>query len=313
MIAVQEISSSIHERLNSVTRQVGNTPLLPIVRLHTNPRVKIYAKAEWQQLGGSVKSRPALSIIRSAIQNGELHENRHLLDATSGNTGIAYAAIGAKLGIPVTLCIPENVSKKRKAILAELGATVIYTSKFDSTDGAQEKARELAAAYPEKYYYADQYNNPANWQAHYHGTALEIFRQTGGQITHFVAGLGTTGTFVGTGRRLKQLKPGIRLIALHPDTALHGLEGWKHLDTAKVPGIYDHQLVDENRLIDTIESYEMIKTVAEKENLLLSPSAAANLIGALKIANELDEGVLVTVFPDNGEKYDEVLQQIFNS
>ena len=313
MIDTIEISSDLKFRLLQIEALVGNTPLMPIRNLHQNSKVKIFAKAEWQQIGGSVKSRPAFSIIRTAIENGDLNEERHLLDATSGNTGIAYAAIGEELGIPVTLCLPENASVERKELLASLGANIIYTSRFESTDGAQEKARTLSLLEPEKYYYADQYNNDANWQAHYHGTALEIFQQSNQEITHFIAGLGTTGTFVGTSRRLKELNPAIQTIALHPETALHGLEGWKHLETAKVPGIYDDQIADENRLADTLAAYDMVKAAAEKEDLLLSPSAAANLAGAVRLAEEIDEGVIVTIFPDNADKYGEVIEHIFGN
>ena len=280
MLDTIDISSDLKLRLTQIESLVGNTPLIPIRRLHQNPRVKIFAKAEWEQLGGSIKSRPAFGIIKAAIEDGYLDEERHLLDATSGNTGIAYAAIAAELGIPVTICLPENASQERKDLLWNLGANIVFTSRFESTDGAQEKARELKAVYPDKYFYADQYNNEANWKAHYNSTAFEIYQQTEQQITHFVAGLGTTGTFVGTSRRLKELDSEIQCIALHPDTALHGLEGWKHLETAKVPGIYDGQIADQNLLVDTLVAYEMVKLAKEKENLLLSPSAAANLAGA---------------------------------
>ncbi len=304
-------SPQLKQRLKEIRPFIGNTPLFPLNRISPSPGVRILAKLEWQQLGGSVKARPAFQIIHSAIEQGRLFPEQRLLDATSGNTGIAYAAIGAALGIPVTLCLPENASQERKQLLQALGAEIIYTSRFESTDGAQEKARELAERYPERYFYADQYNNPANWQAHYYGTAEEIYHQTGGRITHFVAGLGTTGTFVGTGRRLKERVPGVRLIALQPDTALHGLEGWKHLETARVPGIYDPQLADAVLPVDTAEAYALIRRVAREEGLLLSPSAAANLAGAVKVAREIEQGMVVTVFPDNADKYGEVLRRIF--
>ena len=295
------------ERLHQIEALIGNTPLYPINRVYNKPGVKIYAKLEWQQFGASVKARPAFNIIKQAILNGNLNENVHLLDATSGNTGIAYASIGAALGIPVTLCLPENASAERKIILKSLGVNIIYTSRFEGTDGAQDKAKELKEQFPEKYYYADQYANDANWKAHYHTTAVEIYSQTRGEISHFVAGLGTTGTFTGTGRRLRELQPDVRLTSLEPDLALHGLEGWKHLETAKVPKIYDNTIAHENFGIDTLEAYELVKQFAKTEGFLLSPSAAANLVGAIKVAENIKQGVIVTLFPDNADKYGEVL------
>lgn len=307
----QEIDIKLVEQLDVIGRFIGNTPLFPITNLHSNERVKIYAKLEWQQLGGSVKSRPAFNIIKNAILNGELTSEKRLLDATSGNTGIAYAAIGAALGTKVTICLPENASEERKTILKAYGAEIIYTSKFGSTDEAQELAQELYLKNPDKYYYARQYQNDSNWKAHYLTTSEEIWRQTNGDITHFVAGLGTTGTFTGTGRRLRELNPTIQLISLQPDSALHGLEGWKHLETAIVPTIYDNTIAHENLEMDTYQAYETIKRVAATEGLLISPSAAANLNGALQVAAQLSEGVIVTVFPDNAEKYSEVINNLF--
>lgn len=307
----QEIDLKLTEQLDVIGKFIGNTPLFPITRLHANENVKIFAKLEWQQLGGSVKSRPAFNIIKNAILSGELSPEKRLLDATSGNTGIAYAAIGAALGIPVTICLPENASEERKTILKAYGAEIIFTSKFGSTDEAQEIAQELSEKNPDKYYYARQYQNEANWKAHYHTTAEEIWRQTNGEITHFVAGLGTTGTFTGSGRRLRELNPDIRLISLQPDSALHGLEGWKHLETAIVPTIYDPTIAHQNLEMDTYNAYDTIKRVAATEGLLISPSAAANLNGALQVADQLDAGVIVTVFPDNAEKYSEVINNLF--
>jgi S-sulfo-L-cysteine synthase (O-acetyl-L-serine-dependent) len=273
--------------------------------------VEIYAKQEWYQIGGSVKARAAYNIISEAIYSGELYHGRHLLDASSGNTAIAYAAIGAALDIPVTICLPENASEERKTTLRAFGVNLIYTSKFGGTDEAQDRARELYNINSDKYFYADQYSNENNWKAHYKTTALEIFNQTNGRVTHFVAGLGTTGTFTGASRRLKELNPHIKAISLQPDAALHGLEGWKHLETAVVPSIFDASLADDNLLIDTYDAYEMIKKAANQEGLLLSPSSAANLVGALTLADQIEEGVIVTVLPDNGEKYWEVLNLIF--
>ena len=250
-------------------------------------------------------------IISSAKQwrTGELTTRRTLLDATSGNTGIAYAHIARLLNIPVALCLPENASKERKDILQSLGVRLILTSRFEGTDGAQQVARSMAEEDPAGYFYADQYKNENNWKAHYYSTAPEIFRELPG-ITHFVAGLGTTGTFVGTGRRLRELDPSIRLISLQPDFALHGLEGWKHLETAIVPEIYDPLVADANEAVSTEEAYEMIRAFHRHEGLLLSPSAAANIVGTLRIAETLEEGILVTVLPDNADKYSEIIQKI---
>ncbi len=301
----------LKSRVHQVGQLVGNTPLYPITKAYSKKGVQIYAKLEWQQLGSSVKSRPAFNIIKQAVYDGKLDNNKHLLDATSGNTGIAYASIGAALGIPVTLCLPENASEGRKTILKSLGANLIFTSRFESTDGAQLKAKELFAERPDKYYYADQYANDSNWKAHYETTAPEIWAGTYGKITHFVAGLGTTGTFMGTSRGLKAYKNDIEVVALQPDNPMHGLEGWKHLETAIVPKIYDNQLADGFLEIDTLQAYEMVKTIAQTEGLLVSPSAAANLQGAIQLAKSIDEGVIVTTFADDASKYAEVLQHIF--
>lgn len=289
--------------------QIGNTPIHPISKLFHKKGVRIFAKKEWLQLSGSVKARAAYNIIRTAILSGEITRSKILLDATSGNTGIAYASIAKALRIPVTLCLPENASQERKEILLALGADIIYTSKFEGTDGSQEVAKELAKKSPEKYFYADQYKNENNWKAHYNGTALEIY-ESFPNITHFVAGLGTTGTFVGTGRKLKELSPLIQLISLQPDSPLHGLEGWKHLETAIVPKFYDPTIADRNFEIDTMESYEILKAAKKHEGLLLSPSSAANLAGAIKVAEKIDEGIIVTVLPDNADKYSEIINRI---
>lgn len=303
---------NLTDRLKTVESLIGNTPLLPIQRAFHKPGVQIFAKLEWLQLGQSVKARPAFNIIKNAILSGELSPHKRLLDATSGNTGIAYASIGAALGIPITICIPENASKERKIILKSLGAELVYTSPFESTDGSQAKAKALFAERPDLYYYADQYNNASNWQAHYDGTAEEIFAQTKKEITHFVTGLGTTGTFVGTSRRLKELNANIQLVSLHPETALHGLEGWKDLETAKVPGIYDESVADQQLIVSTMDAYDLVKKFAKTEGLLISPSAAANLSGAIKVAEQIDKGVIVTVFPDDASKYSDVIEQIFS-
>ncbi len=303
----------INAKLEKVSALVGNTPLYRLSNVFRKPGVEIYAKLEWHQLGGSVKSRPAFNIIKNAIIEGKLTEQKQLLDATSGNTGIAYASIGAALGIPITLCLPENASEERKQILKALGANIIYTSRFESTDGAQIKAKELVKEHPNKFYYADQYANDNNWKAHFETTGVEIWNQTNGRITHFISGLGTTGTFTGVSRRLKKYNEEIELLALQPDNPMHGLEGWKHLETAIVPKIYDAKLVDRFLEIDTLEAFDMVKKVAQKEGLLISPSSAANLLGAIKLGKEIDQGVIVTTFADNGDKYTEVMNQIFNS
>lgn len=297
-------------RLRSAGRRIGNTPLHRISGLFSKKGVRIYAKKEWEQLSGSVKARAAFNIIRDALERGALHRGKILLDATSGNTGIAYATIAAELGLRVTLCLPENASPERKQILQTLGAEIIFTSRFEGTDGAQEVALELATRHPDLYFFANQYKNDNNWKAHYHHTAAEIL-EAHPEITHFVAGLGTTGTFVGTGRRLKEFNPAIQLVALQPDSALHGLEGWKHLETAVVPGIYDDTVADESLEIDTAEAYEIIKAAMKYEGLSLSPSSAANLAGALQIAEKLESGTIFTVFPDNADKYTDITSKLF--
>ena len=302
-------NKALLKKVQELEPKVGNTPLLPLHHIFRKKNVQLYAKQEWKQLSGSVKCRPAYQIIKDAILNYELDEDTTLLDATSGNTGIAYAAIGKELGIKVTLCLPENASKERKQILLSLGAEIIFTSKFEGTDGAQQVARQLAAAEPEKYFYADQYRNENNWKAHYETTAPEIYNALP-TVTHFVAGLGTTGTFVGTSRRLKELNPAIRLISLQPDSALHALEGWKHLDTAQVPGIYDDKVADKNIEVSTEEAYEYLKAILKYEGWFVSPSAAANVAGAIKVAEQLESGVVVTVLPDNADKYGDIIKQI---
>ncbi|TAK40580.1 MAG: cysteine synthase family protein [Saprospiraceae bacterium] len=302
----------LEEKIQRVSQLVGNTPLYEIRTVFRKPGVRIFAKLEWQQLGGSVKSRPAFNIIKKALAEDHFTGGRCLLDATSGNTGIAYAAICAALGIPVTLCLPENASPERKRMLRSFGAQIEYTSKFDGTDGAQLRAKEMFREHPDRYFYADQYANNNNWKAHFETTAPEIWHQTKGRVTHFVAALGTTGTFTGTGRGLRQFNSRVELIALQPDNPMHGLEGWKHLETAIVPQIYDDSLPDRTLEIGTPEAYDMVKLLAQREGLLVSPSAAANLLGAIKVARQTDRGVVVTTFADDASKYAEVMEQIFN-
>lgn len=284
---------------------VGNTPLLPLRRLSRglSPHVKIFAKAEWFNPGGSVKDRPAINIIRTALANGDLGNGKRLLDSTSGNMGISYATFGAALGVPVTLALPASASLERIAILRALGAELILTDPLEGSDGAILTARKLAAEYPDLYWYANQYNNPANWQAHYKSTGPEILCQTNEQITHFVAGLGTSGTLMGTGRYLKEQLPHVKIIAFQPDASFHGLEGLKHMPTAIKPGIYDESFADDNLEIRTEAAYEMVKRLAREEGLFVGISSGAAAVAALRVASKLDEGVVVTLFPDAGYKY----------
>jgi cysteine synthase B len=286
---------------------IGNTPLLRLARIGSDfPNVEFYAKAEWFNPGGSVKDRPAFSMIQAGLASGALRPGKTLIDATSGNTGIAYATVAAALGYPVKLCLPDSASDERKRILAALGAELVITSGDEGTDGAIRRVHEIVLSDPEKYFYPDQYSNPANWQAHYHTTANEIWEQTGGSITHFVAALGTSGTFIGTARRLKELKPSIRSISLQPDAAFHGLEGWKHMPTALRPAIYDHTLADENLEVGTERAYRMVKRIARIEGLLVSPSAAAALLGCFQVAERVvprERAVIVTIFADSASKY----------
>ncbi|HLJ28223.1 MAG TPA: cysteine synthase family protein [Candidatus Angelobacter sp.] len=289
--------------------RVGNTPLLRFESLTREwLQIEILGKAEWANPGGSVKDRAAFNIIETAWQSGALRPGKRLLDATSGNTGIAYAMIGAARAIPITLCVPANVSMERKRILAAYGAEVIWTDPLEGSDGAIRKARELYQADPEKYFYADQYSNDANWLAHYHGTAAEIWSQTEGAVTHFVAGLGTSGTFMGTARRLKELNPAIRVISFQPDSAFHGLEGLKHMPSALVPKIYDPSLADSELEIGTEAAYEMVKRVARTEGVLLGISSGAALAASLMVAqqanaSQAESATIVTVLPDSADKY----------
>ncbi len=291
----------------SVLDRIGHTPLLRLERLGRDfPHLELYAKAEWFNPGGSVKDRPALAMILDGERRGLLQPGKIILDATSGNTGIAYAMIAAARGYKVRLCLPANASIERKRILRGYGAELILTDPGEGSDGAIRRARELCAKEPELYFYSDQYSNAANWQAHYHGTASEIWEQTAGRITHFVAALGTSGTFCGTTRRLKELNPGVRCVSLQPDSSFHGLEGWKHMPTAIVPSIYDAALADENLEVRTEDAYRLCKRLAREEGLLVSPSAGGALWGALEVAKGIPAGepaVVVTIFPDGGDKY----------
>ena len=297
-------SSKLGER--SLSR-IGNTPLLRLERVVRDlPNVQLLGKAEWYNPGGSVKDRAAYNIVKEGRRSGKFTSGKTLLDSTSGNTGIAYAMIGAAEGFSVTLCMPENVSVERKRILFAYGADIIYTDAAEGSDGAILAARELAAHEPEKYFYADQYSNDANWQAHYHGTANEIWQQTEGRITHFVSMLGTSGTFVGTARRLKEFNPSIRCISLQPDSPFHGIEGAKHMASAMVPGIYDPALADEDIGISTEDSYAMAIRLSREQGLLIGISSGAAIAGARQVAQRHDpqqEAVIVAILPDSGDKY----------
>jgi cysteine synthase B len=291
---------------------VGNTPLLPLRRItlrhaqdgrNLSPRVKVFAKAEWFNPGGSVKDRPAINIIQTALANGDLRNGKRLLDSTSGNMGISYATFGAALGIPVTLVLPSSASSERISILRALGAELILTDPTEGSDGAILKARELAAERPDLYWYANQYNNDANWQAHYKSTGPEILRQTDERVTHFVAGLGTSGTLMGTGRSLREQLPHVKIIAFQPDASFHGLEGLKHMPTAIKPGIYDERFANETLSVVTEDAHSMLLRLAREEGLFVGISSAAAAVAALKVAEQLEEGVVVTLFPDAGYKY----------
>ncbi|HVG20526.1 MAG TPA: cysteine synthase family protein [Blastocatellia bacterium] len=283
---------------------VGDTPLLRLRNIAARSGgVEIYVKAEWFNPGGSVKDRPALNMILDGERTGRLTPGKVILDATSGNTGIAYAWIGAARGYKVKLALPQNASEERKRILRSYGAELALTSPLEGSDGAIREARRLYEENPELYFYPDQYNNPANWRAHYETTAYEIWQQTAGRVTHFVAGLGTSGTFVGVSRRLRELNPQVKAISFQPDSPFHGLEGLKHMETAIVPGIYDSTIADENYEIGTEAAHEYARRLGKQEGLLVGVSSGAALACALKVAEALDEGVIVTVFPDGGDKY----------
>ena len=286
--------------------RIGNTPLIRLRRIVRDvpANIEIYAKAEHLNPGGSVKDRAALAMILAGERSGELTGGKTILDATSGNTGIAYAMIGAVRGHPVTLCLPKNASLERKRILKLYGAKIIETDPMSGTDGAQLKAKELVEKFPGKYFYPDQYNNEHNWKAHFNESAPEIWRETGGRITHFLAGLGTTGTFIGTSRGLKKFNPKIHCVSMQPAAPLHGLEGMKHLETAIVPGIYDASVADENVTVETEDAQAMTRRLAKEEGLFVGVSSGANVLAALELARKLKtEAVIVTILCDGGGKY----------
>jgi cysteine synthase B len=293
------------DSIGDLTTLVGNTPLLPLRRISRDlsPRVKVFAKAEWFNPGGSVKDRPALNILRTALADDSLGNGKRLLDSTSGNMGISYATFGAALGIPVTLALPSSASPERISILRALGAELILTDPTEGSDGAILMARQLAAEKPDEFWYANQYNNDANWQAHFKSTGPEILCQTDEQVTHFVAGLGTSGTLMGTGRYLRGQLPNIKIIGFQPDASFHGLEGLKHMPSAIKPGIYDPSFAEENLGIVTEEAHGMVLRLAREEGLFVGISSGAAAVAAMKVARGLEEGVVVTLFPDAGYKY----------
>ena len=301
----QADSDSDLDSTKGIASLVGDTPLLSLQRLRGSlPRPpQLLAKADWFNPSGSVKDRPALNIIEAALAKGDLADNKRLLDSTSGNMGISYATFGAALGIPVTLTIPASASPERFAILRALGAELILTDPTEGSDGAIVEARKLASENPDQYWYANQYNNPANWQAHYKSTGPEILAQTNGEITHLVVGLGTSGTLMGTGKYLREQLPHVKIIAFQPDAAFHGLEGLKHMPSAIKPGIYDETFADEILEVKTEDAREMVARLAREEGLFVGISSGAAAVAALKIAEEIEEGVVVTVFPDSGTKY----------
>jgi cysteine synthase B len=287
-----------------VTDLVGNTPLLELPNISSDaPGVDIYGKAEWYNPGGSVKDRPALWMIRDGESSGALTPEKTILDATSGNTGIAYAWIGAALGYKVKLCMPKNASEERKKILRAYGVDFVLTDPGEGSDGAIREARRMYAEDPERYFYPDQYSNPANPRAHYESTAAEIWEQTNGEITHFVSGLGTSGTFIGTAQRLRELNPEIKVISFEPDSPFHGLEGMKHMESAIVPSIYDPMIADENRRTATEDAYSMVKRVAREEGFLIGISAGAAVATSLQVAKEIESGTIVTILCDAADKY----------
>ena len=292
----------------SIPERIGNTPLIRLDQVTRHlPGITLLGKAEWYNPGGSVKDRPAANIVRDARARGLLKPGKALLDATSGNTGIAFAMLGAALGFPVHLAMPRNVSPERKRILQAYGTTIDWTDPGEGPDGAIRRARELAGNHPDRFYYADQYSNDANWLAHYHSTGPEIWRQTAGLVTHFVAGMGTSGTFMGTSRRLKEFNSAVKVINFQPDSPFHGLEGMKHMGSSIVPAIYNPHLADRQLEVETEAAYAMARRLAREEGLLLGTSAAAAVVASLRIAEEEHaagrNAVIVTVLPDNADKY----------
>ena len=302
--ASQPVSSRNAKAVSSVLEQIGNTPLLRLMNISKEfDRVAIYGKAEWFNPGGSVKDRPALRMIEEGERSGALTRDKVILDSSSGNTGIAYALIAAVKGYRVELAVPRNVSRERKRILQAYGAQVIYTDPLAGSDGAIREAHRRYEADPENYFMPDQYNNPANWQAHYDTTGPEIIEQTKGGLTHFVAGVGTSGTLMGTGRRLREFNPHIQLAAVLPAEDLHGIEGLKHMETSIVPGIWDEQFPDLKLVVRTEDAYTMARRLAIEEGILVGQSGGAAMAAALELARQLSEGTIVAILPDAGDRY----------
>lgn len=297
----------VRKTRNSIIELVGNTPLVKLEKSLPddikNKDVHIFAKLESYNPGGSVKDRPATRMIVEAIQSGKLTKDKIILDATSGNTGIALAMVGTSLGYQVELAMPSNVSEERKKIIQAYGAKIHFTDPLQSTDGAIIYVRELVKKYPDKYFYIDQYNNDANWRSHYYSTAVEIWKQTEGKITHFIAGIGTGGTIMGTGRRLKIFNPDIQVIGVQPDSPFHGIEGLKYIETSIKPGIFDENRLDRTMFIGTDPAYERARELAKKEGIFVGQSSGAAFEAAIKLAREIDSGVIVFICPDGGEKY----------
>jgi cysteine synthase B len=297
-------STQVNDVASSVLDLIGRTPLVRLPHFEREtPGVELYAKAEWQNPGGSVKDRAAKRMIADGEASGALRPGLTIVDATSGNTGIAYAMIGAARGYRVKLFLPENASPERKLILRAFGAELVLTDPLEGTDGAIREVRRLVAAEPDKYFYPDQYSNDGNWRAHFDTTGPEIIEQTGGRITHFVAGLGTSGTFMGTGRALRRFNAGVKLISFQPEGPFHGLEGLKHMETAIVPAIYDPALADEDLRVSTEDAHQLVRRLAREEGLMVGISSGAALAATLMVARRLERGVVVTVFPDGAEKY----------
>ena len=301
----RKVSAATAAANDSIVDLIGNTPLVRLRRFERDvpAGVELYAKAEWKNPGGSVKDRAALRMILEGERTGGLQEGRIILDATSGNTGIAYAMIGAARGYSVRLCIPENVTPERKRILRAYGADIVFTDPLEGSDGAIREVRRIYEADPDRYFYPDQYNNPANCDAHYDTTAPEILAQTSGRVTHFVAGLGTSGTFMGVGRFFRDHRPSVQLVSVQPDTPLHGLEGLKHMESALVPGIYDPSLADVDMRVSTEEAYDTTRRLAVEEGLLVGISSGAAAAAGVRIARTVDQAVIVMIFCDGGEKY----------
>jgi cysteine synthase B len=298
------VASILQTKVRGIVDLIGKTPLVGVRRIAQSVApVEVYAKAEWYNPGGSVKDRAALSMILDGERRGLLDASKILIDATSGNTGIAFAMIAAERGYRVKLALPKNASPERKQSLLAYGAELVLTDPFEGTDGAQRYVRRIVDADPDKYFYPDQYNNDANWKAHYETTAMEIWRQTDGRVTHFVTGLGTSGTFMGVTRRLKELNPAIQCYSMQPDGPLHGLEGLKHMPTALVPGIYDDSIADGQIAVATDNAHKMVLRLARLEGWLVGVSSGANLFAAMELAKKLKEGVVVTVFCDSAAKY----------